>query len=557
MDLKRIAMSGPRLDRRQVLAGAAMLAASTQLGAQGTTHLNALVVGIDKYKSLNPLTRAVRDAEDVAKRVKAYGYDVTLALDASADELLAAQQEFIRKLEASPGSASFCYFACHGAQYGGANFLLPKDVDASDGEKMLEGSVQFDDILSQIRQCRPGQSIVVLDACRNDPAVAALPGTGQGFAATNVPNGFYVVYSTGSGELAVDDMGPGDKDPNGLFARSLLKHISPVESFDGIMKQVKVEVSKAARSIGRSQNPGVFNLMIREPLLDPDAAERAAKAPPPIGRMNSTAVILWAADRNSAASANALPDLVSPSRDAERLAAQFKSFGADVHLLLNPDAGAVTATCDKVARSGVADIVLFYSGHGALADGDGVLLFPLRTPASAPFSGIAKAAGVQALTLAGLAGMLRRPPDTPAQGTTRGFTLLNPGKTGSTRPAGPRLTFLIDSQLSASWGYELDTKSTISLLDEARAVNRVPEISNVAAIYATGIWQEAIDAVEGGISSPFAIALNNALSRPGLTLAQLASQVRTEVEEMTKGFQTPTLFAPIRMRDLVLVTPVT
>lgn len=548
------AMPGPSVNRRQVLAGAAMLAAATRLRAQGTARLNALVVGIDKYKSLNPLTRAVRDAEDVAKRVKAYGYDVTLALDAGADELVAAQQEFIRKLEASPGSAAFCYFACHGAQYGGANFLLPKDVDASDGEKMLEGSVQFDDILSQIRQCRPGQSIVVLDACRNDPAVAALPGTGQGFAATNVPNGFYVVYSTGSGELAVDDMGPGDKDPNGLFARSLLKHISPVESFDGIMKQVKVEVSKAARSIGRSQNPGVFNLMIREPLLDPDAAERRAKAPPPVGRMNSTAVLLWAADHNSDVS-QGLPDLVSPSRDAVRLASLFKSLGADVHLLLNPDAAAVTNACSTIANSGAADIIVYYSGHGSLVGGDGTFFFPMRTPTVAPFSTVTDAKGVQALTLAGLASLLKKPSATGTQGTTRGFTLLRPAGSGPAQPQGPRLTLLVDSQLDFL-GFTLEPKPASSLLDAARADGRVSGFSSVAALYATGIWQQALDTVGEGVSSPFAIALNNAFTRPGLTLAQLVSQVRTEVEEITKGFQTPTLFAQQAMRDLVLVTPV-
>ena len=360
-----------------------------------------------------------------------------------------------------------------------------------------------------------------------------------------------------SGELAVDDMGPSDKDPNGLFARSLLKHISPSESFDGIMKQVKVEVSKAARSIGRSQNPGVFNLMIQEPLLDPSAPQRAMKAAPQLGRMNSTAVILWAADQNSRESKDALPDLVSPSRDAERLASLFKSFGADTHLLLNPDAATVAKTCATVAASGVSDILFYFSGHGSLIDGDGVLLFPMRGLTSvSPFSRVTNAEGVEALTLRGLVSLLRKPADPATRGTTRGFTLLNPNKSGPARPSGPRLTVLVDSQL-ADQGLKLESKVPGDFLEGVRHNDRGSSLPNTAAIYATGIWQEALDAVENGVSSPFAIALNNAFSRPGLTLAQLASQVRSEVEDMTKGFQTPTLFAPTAMRDLVLVTSVT
>lgn len=542
------------LDRRQALLGGALLSLASPLVARPRIKLAAFIVGIDAYTSLEPLTRAVNDAKAMASKVSAYGYDVTLSLNPTVDQLLGAQQEFLGKLGATGAAASFCYFAGHGAQLGGVNFLLPVDVDATSTEKILEGSIQLDDIMSQIAHRAPVQSIVVLDACRNDPAASALPG--QGFAAANVPNGFYVVYSTGTGEYAVDNLGAQDMDPNGLFARSLLKHLSPSESFDSVVKQVKGEVAQAAKAIGRSQHPGIFNQTIVDPRLDPMTAPVSAAATAQLGRMHSTVALLVAADTYPDST---LPRLFAPANDIAKLGATLKSLGAETWSLRNPGSSALAEMLAKIARSGVDDILVYYSGMGCLLHNDGAIVVPAKAgtgvSATLPFyepvqlSG-EKLAGTHAITLQGILALLR-PPGEPsdAEGTVRGFALRTP----DVAPSGVRVTLLMDTNL-IEWGVTISKPSGGSALERLRAGTPPIGFGGVAVLYAAGMLQNAVDSAEGSNSSPFAIALNNALTRPGLTLAQLSSVVRTEVEGMTKGKQTPALFATETMRDLILVS---
>lgn len=541
-------------DRREALLGGALLSLASPLVARPRMKLAAFIVGIDAYTSLEPLTRAVNDAKAVASKVSEYGYDVTLSLNPTVDQLLGAQGEFLGKLGARGAAASFCYFAGHGAQFGGVNFLLPADVDASSAEKILEGSVQLDDIMNQIARRAPSQSIVVLDACRNDPAASALPG--QGFAAANVPNGFFVVYSTGTGEYAVDNLGPLDRDPNGLFARSLLKHISPSESFGSVVKQVKGEVAQAAKAIGRSQHPGIFDQTIVDPRLDPMTAPASAPAPVQLGRMHSTVALLIAADTYPDST---LPRLFAPPNDIAKLGATLKSLGAEIYSLRNPDANSLAEMFAKLSRSGVDDILVYYSGMGCLLQNDGAVVIPAKAGTAVsptlPFYEPArlsgeKLAGTQAITLQGMLNLLR-PPGEPsnAEGTVRGFAL----RTRDLPPSGVRVTLLMDTNL-IEWGVDIPKQEGGSALGRLRAGVPPFGFGGVAVLYAAGMLQNAVDSAEGSNSSPFSIALNNALTRPGLTLAQLSSVVRTEVEDMTKGKQTPALFATETMRDLILVS---
>ena len=122
-------------------------------------------------------------------------------------------------------------------------------------------------------------------------------------------------------------------------------------------------------------------------------------------------------------------------------------------------------------------------------------------------------------------------------------------------PPGPKIILLMDACLDELWGHELRGSVGSSLLRKLRSGEKPAAFSGVAMVYATGIMQQAMDAAEGTNSSPFAIALQNNMTVPGLTLAQFTSRVRDEVEQITSGFQTPTLLSATQMRDLVMVQP--
>lgn len=546
-----------RIDRRQILMGGLAAAIPWPALAAQRRKMSAFVVGINAYASLGKLTRAVNDARDIAARVADYGYDVTLSLDATTDGLLAAKREFLTALAENKGGASFCYFACHGVQIAGTNFLLPADVDSSSVDVMLESAIQFDDILKDIERTAPAQSVVVLDACRNDPAFAAT--AGQGFAATDVPNGCYVVYSAGSGELAVDDLGPEDRDRNGLFARNLLKHISPSDSFDEVIKRVKVEVSQSARKIGRRQHPGIFNQAVGDPRLVPTSTPTArSSAVPRLGQMNSTAILLVTGDDYPT---DELARLTAPQADVASLKSLFQTLGVEAQILRNPDSRRLTEALQALAARNVDDLLIYYSGMGGLIDGDGFMFIPETRPPVAPFR-TAKGAdgkdkqGFSILTLASLLQVIAAAsPPVEARGTVRGFALAGkkPG-TARNQPKdlGKRVTLLMDTNL-IDWGLALSDKAPESAITRLLGDRVIPGLDGVAVLYVAGMYQQAVDQAEGSIRGPMAIALANALARPGLTLAELSSVVRSEVEDITRGRQTPVLYANEGMRNLVLV----
>lgn len=518
-------------------------------------NLSALVVGINRYTSLRPLTRAVNDANDIAARVTGYGYDVTLALNADTDGLLAAKQKFLASLERNKDGASFCYFACHGVQIGGTNFLLPANADARSVDLMLESAIQFDDVLKEIDRARPAQCIVVLDACRNDPSFAAT--AGQGFVATDVPNGFYVVYSAGTGELAVDNLGPEDHDRNGLFARSLLRYLSPSDSFDDVIKRVKGEVYQEARKIGRRQHPGVFNQALGDPRLVPSAVATVSKAAAPrIGQIRSTAILLLTGDDYPT---DQLARLQAPIVDVHSLQAVFRTLGVEAQILRNPDSRTLTAALQALAAKDADDLLIYYSGMGGLVDGDGFMFIPETKTPVAPFrtatSGGKPADGFSILTLSSLLEIVAAAsPAIPAKGAVRGFTI-GPKKSGAVaEPAllRKRVTLLMDTNL-IDWDLALPEKppaSAIKSLIDGRAIGG---LDGVAILYVAGMFQPATDVAEGSNRGPMSIALSNALARPGLTLNEIAAVVRSEVEEITRGKQTPVLYASESMRNLVLV----
>lgn len=543
------------LTRRRLIVGGAIASLPWKLQAAPGERMSAFIVGINDYRSLKPLSRAVNDARDMAARMTGYGYDVTLALDATSDALLAAKGQFLTSLGASAKGVSFCYFACHGVQIGGTNFLLPADVDASSVDAMLEGAVQFDDVLKEIERTRPQQSIVVLDACRNDPAFAA--SAGQGFAAAGVPNDFYVVFSAGTGEYAVDNLGPEDVDRNGLFARSLLRHLSPSDSFDDVIKRVRGEVYQAARAIGRRQHPGLFNQIIGEPRLVPASRPTTAPAAPKLGRMASTAVLLVTGDRYPSSMLNSL---VAPEVDVATLGSVFKTLGVEARVLRNPDSKALIAALEVLAAKDVDDVIVYYSGMGGMIDGDGFMFLPdTGTPqspaASATLDG-KPAQGISVLTIASLLGVLRansRP--IPAKGEVRGFALEKKGaaKAGPLPPElHKRVTLIMDTNL-IDWGIKLTGRVPQSAINRLLDGSAFPGLDGVAILYSAGVYQMAIDQAEGSNRGPMAIALSNALTRPGLTLSQLVAVVRSEVEDITRGKQTPVFYATESMRKLVLV----
>lgn len=561
--------------RRQFLAGGAGLALSAAASpalaqlAPPRTRLIAFVCGIDRYTRIKPLERAVADARAIAEAMAGFGYEVITAFDGDTNLLLDRFAEFRGRLEA--GAASFLYYAGHGIQVAQTNFLLPADVDASTGDSLLETAVQVDSLLGDIAARSPSQSIVILDACRNDPLPLDVPGKADGYTSTNAPGGFFVGYSAGRGEYALDRLGDDDTHRNGLFTRCLLDQLVPDAPIYDIVKAAGEDVILAARAIGHAQHPAVYDQTARQVRLDAQPGPPRRKPRKTAGRLDGCGALLIGLQRYGEYSSAG--SLVTPYTDCAKIERDLAAMGAEVTTLLEPTKARIEQACRELAAAGHARRIVFFSGQGGLVQRESVMVVRsedavYRQPASAETRGLGVGiaapgkpapTGPSSATDSDRAGM---PPGLDLLSATELVAALrDPAGDTGTQPSRRG----IGRAAMTSWGKDtfvfIDTclddigipappgGGTGSILDAVRG----GDIDGLAFMFAASPMQNALDAAPGKQSSAFAIGICNALGQPGMTLDQFADSVRSEVEVLTDRFQTPLLLASHATRGKVVV----
>ncbi len=542
------------LRRRTVLAGiglAPLLVPTAFAQESGSTALHGLVIGNDRYTKLRKLERAVSDARSIAARIRSFGYDVTEAYDADTEAVFAAFAAFRERLVGD--AAAFVYFAGHGLQVNGTNYLIPVDADNTTDDRMLETSLPLSPLLDDLAATRPAQAILMLDACRNNLASATISGARPGFASVQAPGGFYIAYSAGSGELALDTLGDDDRDPNGVFTRFFLKNVAPDRPIDAIMKDTRCQVASAAEAIGHPQHPAIYDQSRADLRLDARrdfGSARVSMCATGIGRLSGTAVLLIA--NQDYAAHTRLNDLKTPRSDVRHLERTFRALGAATRVVEEAGVERIREACVALAKERHERIVLHYAGMGELVGNDATLF--LVNPA-APASKSAKAAagsgasapiadvnddlyaGLEFLFLEDIVEWLRPPPVKARPDTTRAVS--------PRIERGPKIVFLLDFCL---FPHKVGVEPKVSVLAALQSGN--DRYGHVSVLTGGGIFQAVLDAAPGHSKSPFTIAIDNALARPGLSIGQFAAVVRDEVEAITKGVQTPTLFAlPERRGD--------
>lgn len=533
------------LQRRAFLAGSAVLPLLPSLARAASSRmpLKALVIGNNAYSGMKPLSRAVADAQGLAKRLTGFGYQVSQGYDLGIGPMIDLIDQF--RAGVSPDAFTFIYFAGHGIQASGVNFLLPCDADGEDPEAMLAGSVQLGTMLSDIAAQKPLRSVALIDACRNAAAVKAVPGGAGGFASVRAPAGFYVAYSAGAGEFALDRLEDDDKDPNGLFMRHFLPRLRADMSFDRIVKDTRALVTLSARKVGHVQVPAIYDQCPFEFRLDGGLVAGSTDTGISAGRMHATAVLLVGVQ-----SYGPPADLLTPATDVRKLEGIFRSLGADVHVSIDQSRDEVLTACTALSQSGADRLIVYFAGKGVMIGKEAVFMLSAKDgEADVPFTPGDPA--FQLLYLGEALKKLRRPKAKTPPAGARGLALAGSGHGGDPRPIITIADFCLDA-------VEVEArKSTAPALLATVSEDTQGEVDGTIALLTSGgFFQRVLDATQGESQSPFTIALANALARPGLTLAQFASHVRGEVETLTDSFQTPLLLAPKSMRNMVLVEPV-
>jgi len=243
-------------------------------GATGNQSIkrSALVIGNSAYAQVPKLKNAQTDAQAIAKTLRKVGFEVILRLDQDDRGLRQAVRDWVRGLPG--GSEAVFYFAGHGVQLGAANYLLPVNITADDEEQVKDDGLPLQRVLDDLTEQRVRISLAIIDACRDNPFPRRLSGRSigatRGLAPTTAATGQMILFSAGAGQSALDNLGPQDKNPNGLFTRILLKQIeTPGVPVDQVLKRTRVEVVALANQIGHEQVPALYDQTVGDYFLIP------------------------------------------------------------------------------------------------------------------------------------------------------------------------------------------------------------------------------------------------------------------------------------------------
>ena len=227
----------------------------------------ALVIGNDNYQSVPKLLNAREDAQAMARSLSDMGFQVQLELDLRERNMRAALRQFKSRVEG--GDEVIIFFAGHGVQLAGTNYLLPVDITGENEEQIRDESIQLQRILDDMTEKRAKFTLAMLDACRDNPFKGSGRSFGsRGLAPTNAATGQMVIFSAGTGQQALDKLGPNDPEKNGLFTRVFLKEMQkPGISVDRILRNVRTEVVNLAKTVGHDQVPAIYDQVVGEYFL--------------------------------------------------------------------------------------------------------------------------------------------------------------------------------------------------------------------------------------------------------------------------------------------------
>ena len=198
----------------------------------------ALVVGNGSYKAVSPLRNPIKDANLMRRTLKGAGFEVTMVLDAGDKALRKAVIDFGLRLE--DADVGLFYYAGHGIQLDGANYLVPIDAKLARRDYLEIEALNVNNVLKRMGAAGNRLNIVVLDACRNNPFPAFSRAPTRGLAVTRAPSGTYIAYATRPGDVAVDGQGA-----NSPFTAALARALpTRGASLEQVFKQVRAEVRR-------------------------------------------------------------------------------------------------------------------------------------------------------------------------------------------------------------------------------------------------------------------------------------------------------------------------
>jgi Caspase domain len=254
------------------LAEAANAAIGNGLKSPPAEQRVALVIGNSNYQSAPPLANPNNDARSVAQLLNTAGFEVTVATDQTRTDMVRGLQDFSNKVAArGPNTVAMIYYAGHGVQLAGENYLVPIDARIAAPSDLPDNTVRLVDVMGTLETIPSRMRIVVLDACRNNP-FPNVDDAGRGLAIVDAPSGSIVGYSTAPGMEAQD--GDGNHSPyTSAFLHQAREPNLPIEQ---LFKRVRLEVNNTTAG---KQTPWESSSLTSDFFFFGDTAMASARAP--------------------------------------------------------------------------------------------------------------------------------------------------------------------------------------------------------------------------------------------------------------------------------------
>jgi Caspase domain len=264
-----------------------VLLASGLFPAEADTRV-ALVVGNTEYKNVTSLPNPANDANDVSKSLQRLGFDVRLLVNANFEEFRRALIDFSQ--QAADADFSVIYFAGHGMQIDGENWLIPVDATLTTDLSVANEAIGLQSVTRAVSNSKK-LGMVILDACRTNPFIARMRMThasrdvNRGFSRVEPPGNVLIAYAARDGTVAADGSGR-----NSPFTSSLLKNMeTPGLEVRFLFANVHDDVLAATHN---TQEPFVYSSLSKNMIYLREASAGAtpgptasqSPAPPPCGQ---------------------------------------------------------------------------------------------------------------------------------------------------------------------------------------------------------------------------------------------------------------------------------
>jgi uncharacterized caspase-like protein len=204
----------------------------------------ALVIGNSNYGAVSALANPTRDAELMSQTLTDLGFEVTTLIDSDQIMMKRGITQFGRALrDAGADATGLFYYAGHGVQSFGSNYLLPVDATLENAADLDLVAIEAQSVMRQMFSARNRTNIFILDACRNNPFTNITEFNDPGLAEMKAPTGTFLAYATAPGAVALDGI-EGNSPFTQALAREMVRPGVPIEQ---MFKSVRVSVLDSTR----------------------------------------------------------------------------------------------------------------------------------------------------------------------------------------------------------------------------------------------------------------------------------------------------------------------